>query len=172
MSESGASAYTSVWSDCNSRLHVPLEAWVSNQPQTFASSFVFKKRYIRYHSRARLHVLTSPSSGALIKTFIIVEHSLSCVFDGDFEASKRTQRQQNTTSLQSCDSDMGSCSVQRLFKEKLQWLKPHVPQQPDQPSSDTPSPPDPVNYSSTLANERVEDQALIKAIKWIKHFPL
>lgn len=24
---------------------------------------------------------------------------------------------------------------------------------------------DPVNYSSTLANERVEDQALIKAIK-------
>lgn len=52
-----------------------------------------------------------------------------------------------------------------LFKEKLQWSKLHVPQQPDQPSSDTPSPPDPVNYSSTLANERVEDQALIKAIK-------
>lgn len=34
-----------------------------------------------------------------------------------------------------------------------------------------PTPFYPVNYSSTLANERVEDRALIKAIKWIKHFP-
>lgn len=69
-----------------------------------------------------------------------------------------------TAHLQSCGFHVGSCSVQRLFKEKLQWLKLHVPQQADQPSSDPP-PPDPVNYSSTLANERVEDQALIKAIK-------
>lgn len=43
-----------------------------------------------------------------------------------------------------------------------------VLQQKDQPSSDTTSSPPPfypVNYSSTLANERVEARALIKAIK-------
>lgn len=40
-------------------------------------------------------------------------------------------------------------------------------QHQDQLSSDTAAPPPlyPVNYSSTLANERVEDRALIKAIK-------
>lgn len=68
--------------------------------------------------------------------------------------------------MQLCDLGIGPESMQKgLFKEKLQWSMLHVRQQPDQPSSDTPLRSDPVNYSSTLANERVEDQALIKAIK-------
>lgn len=84
-----------------------------------------------------------------------------CCFNGNSEASK-----DGGTTHQGIYAVVGPLSMQKtLFKEKLQWSKLHVPQQPDQPSSDTPSPPDPVNYSSTLANERVEDQALIKAIK-------
>lgn len=85
------------------------------------------------------------------------------------QASKRTQRWSATLITawtQFCDFGLSPKSMQkRLFQEKLQWWKLHVGQQPDQPSSDTPLPSDPVNYSSTLANERVEDQALIKAIK-------
>lgn len=85
------------------------------------------------------------------------------------QASKRTQRWSATLItawMQLCNFGISPESMQKtLFKEKLQSSKLHVQQQPDQPSSDTPLPSDPVNYSSTLANERVEDQALIKAIK-------
>lgn len=172
MSESGASAYTSVRSDCNSRLHVPLEACefqISRRPLQAALSL------------KKVHSLTLPSSPARTHFSLIRSSDQNVHYCGTFFVlcfwrwfwgPQTDTKTADTTSLQSCEFDMGSCSVQRLFKEKLQWLKPHVPQQPDQPSSDTPSPPDPVNYSSTLANERVEDQALIKAIKWIKHFPL
>lgn len=59
---------------------------------------------------------------------------------------RRTDGMQTLTTapLRSCGSHVGSCSVQRLFlKEKLQWLKLHVPQQADQPSSDPPTHPPP-----------------------------
>lgn len=85
------------------------------------------------------------------------------------QASERTQRWSATLITawtRPCDFGIGPEWMQKtLFQEKLQWSKLHVRQQSDQPSSDTPLPSDPVNYSSTLANERVEDQALIKAIK-------
>lgn len=39
------------------------------------------------------------------------------------------------------DFGIGPLSMHKtLFKEKLQWSKLHVPQQPDQPSSDAPLP--------------------------------
>lgn len=57
-----------------------------------------------------------------------------------------------------------------IFLERLQWLRV-LPACPAAAGSTLlrhhlyPTPFYPVNYSSTLANERVEDRALIKAIK-------